>query len=81
MFVISKKTKMTSNEVLDRAKIFFDGNFGLTLRNHNPTCCMEFTGEIGFVEVTIEGSDGKTEVIVRTREWEYQVKDFLHALK
>ncbi|MHA2150044.1 MAG: hypothetical protein ACXAAN_15465 [Candidatus Thorarchaeota archaeon] len=78
---MSKKTKMSVDEVLERAKRFFDGNFGLTLSNHESQCCLEFAGKLGFVTLAIEESDETTEVIVRTREWEYQVKDFLRNLK
>lgn len=81
MLVISKKTRMSADEVLDRARSYFDNRFGLTLGNYNPQCCMEFTGEIGFVDIAVEGLDGKLQVIVRTREWEYQIKDFLRGLK
>jgi hypothetical protein len=81
MLVMSKKTKMSADEVLDRAKVFFNGHFGLKMGNYKPSCCVEFTGEIGFVDVSIEGSVGKLEVTVRTRELEYQIKDFLQKLK
>jgi hypothetical protein len=81
MLVMAKETKMSADEVLDRARSYFDDRFGLTLGYFNPQCCMEFTGEIGFVDIAVEGSDGKVEVIVRTREWEYQIKDFLRGLK
>ncbi|MFW9797213.1 MAG: hypothetical protein ACFFE2_09245 [Candidatus Thorarchaeota archaeon] len=78
---MSKKTKLAADEVLNKAKAFFDGSFGLTLKNYNPSCCIEFSGEIGFVEITVECTGEITEVIVRTREWEYQIKDFLRSFK
>jgi hypothetical protein len=81
MLVMSKITRMSADEILDRAKNFFDGSFGLTMGNYKPSCCVEFIGEIGFVDIAVEGSDGKMEVIVQTREWEFQVKDFLRKLK
>jgi hypothetical protein len=81
MLVMSKETKMSADEILNRAKDYFDNRFGLTLDNYNPSCCIEFHGEIGFVEIAVEGSEDKTEVIIRTREWEFQVKDFLRGLK
>ncbi|MHA2045229.1 MAG: hypothetical protein ACW99G_10570 [Candidatus Thorarchaeota archaeon] len=78
---MSRRTKMSADEILDSAKRYFDGSFGLSLENYNPSCCAEFTGEIGFVDIAVERSYEKMEVIVRTREWEYQVKDFLRKLK
>lgn len=81
MLVMSKETKMSADEILDRARNYFDNRFGLTMDNYNPSCCIEFHGEIGFVEVEVEESEGKMEVIIRTREWDFQVKDFLRGLK
>lgn len=81
MLVMSKDTKLSADEILDRARNYFDNRFGLKLENYNPSCCIEFQSEIGFVDIAVEESNGKTEVIVRTREWEFQVKDFLRGLK
>lgn len=78
MLRMSVGTKLSIEETLDRARRFFGpGGLGLEAREQSP-CCITFEGGGGYVTVTIEGqgAGGKNEVVLETREWEYDVRQF-----
>lgn len=77
MKVISKKTRLSSDEVILRAKTFFENNLGLTLAEETAGCCVEFRSKLGFVIVQAMEEDKEREVTVSTREYEYQIQEFL----
>ena len=80
MIRISKETKLKSAEVIDRASGFFGkGGLGLDEKERNP-CCVTFEGGGGYVSVNIEDGEKMRTVDVETREWDYQVKQFLEKL-
>ena len=74
---MSKKTKLDREEVFKKARDTFEGKFGLAGSDIEDECCMEFTSEIGFVTVKVVESGDENEVILTTREWEYQIEGFL----
>ena len=80
MIRITKETKLTAAEILERASSFFgkDG-LGLEETDRNP-CCVFFEGGGGHVSVTVVEEENKRSVEVETREWEYQVKQFMGKL-
>ena len=82
MLNISGETKLTPDAVMEKAKEFFIKDTGLNLVDINDSCAT-FEGGGGGVTVTVTpGSDNKkTSVEVVTREWEYQVKKFMEAIK
>jgi hypothetical protein len=71
-----KETKLEPAEVLDLAEEYFgEGGLGLEVTSRDD-CCISLAGGGGHVTVTvIEGE--KTEVDLETREWDYQVKEFM----
>lgn len=80
MKAMSKKTKMSADEVFQAAKDYFDGNLGLRLTDETNGCCIEFSSNLGFVTVKTVGDDHDNEVTVSTREFEYQIEDFLKKI-
>jgi hypothetical protein len=80
MLRIAKQTRLTSQEIIDRAAGFFGkGGEGLTETERNP-CCISFDGGGGYVAVSISEEDGRRSVDVETREFEYPVKRFLETV-
>jgi hypothetical protein len=75
---MSRRTKLEREETIRRAKVKFDGQFGLAARDPNANCCMEFVSNLGYI--TVEIIEHENEVILRTREWEYQVEQFISNL-
>ena len=80
MLRIAKQTRLTSQEIIDRAADFFGkGGEGLTETERNP-CCISFDGGGGYVAVSISEESGRRSVDVETREFEYPVKRFLETV-
>ena len=77
----AKETKLAVGEVLRRAEQFFGpGELGLKLVERNA-CCVSFEGSGGHVTVSAARcTPDRTEVDLETREWDYQVKEFMEGL-
>jgi hypothetical protein len=43
-------------------------------------CCAHFVGGGGHVRVTVAAGDRRTVVELETREWDYDVKQFMHKI-
>jgi hypothetical protein len=73
-----KKTRLGSLDVIQQAIIFFrDGNGMEIVKQEDEVVCFEGGG--GHVTVTV--CEGKmTDVEIVTREWDYQVKEFMREL-
>lgn len=69
------ETKLKGSEVLDRAAEYFGEELGLELTSRDD-CCASFVGGGGHVTVTVTAGE-KTSVDLETREWDYQVKEFM----
>jgi len=80
MKVVSKRTRLTPMEIIKKAEDYFDGRFGLKKTDSDSSCCADFVGDLGFVSVRVEASDGSNEAVLTTREFDYQVQDFLKRL-
>jgi hypothetical protein len=80
MKVMSKVTSLSNEEVMDKAKEFFDGRLGLKLRDIEPKCCVEFSSNLGFVTIKTSDEGHDIEVTVSTREYEYQIQEFLKTI-
>jgi hypothetical protein len=81
MAVYSVETKLSPEEVIEKANAFF-GEGGLGLDSHERSfCCVYFEGGGGYVLVTTEApSDSQKKKLVvefETREWDYDVKEFM----
>lgn len=77
MLRISKQSRLNTEEILARASGYFGkGGEGLD-ETERGACCISFSGAGGYVTVTVCEQDNKREVVVETREFEYQAKQFL----
>lgn len=77
MLNIATKTKLSPEEAINRAVEFFGPNgYGLEVKTHNPDCA-SFAGGGGDIEVTACAEDKHTSVELVSREWDYQVKEFI----
>ena len=85
MLRIGKESKLRPTEVLDKAIEFFGpGGIGLEVKEQAEGCA-RFEGGGGYVFIQVcekgpalSGVEGKgSEVELETREWDYQVKQFM----
>jgi hypothetical protein len=77
MLRISMQSQLNTDEILSTASRYFGkGGEGLDGIERGP-CCISFSGAGGYVTVTVCEQDNKREVVVETREFEYQAKQFL----
>ncbi len=77
MLTIVTKTKLSPEEAIKRAVEFFGpGGYGLAIKNQTPDCA-SFEGGGGGVEVTACSGEKRTSVELFSREWDYQVKEFI----
>ncbi len=81
MRVLQKKVKSTPRQVIEKARSVFNDRFGMHVTNELENCCIHFEGDLGFVTVEVNEKADHTEVIVTTREWEYQITEFLKELR
>jgi hypothetical protein len=73
-------TKLSPEEVINRAMRFFgDGGLGLEAKEEGA-CCASFTGGGGHVRVTVASKQDLTDVDLETREWDYDVKRFMRRI-
>ena len=80
MLRVSRETKLSAEEIISLASDFF-GKKGAGLEEESRNeCCISFEGDGGVVIVSVGEGDGKSSVDIETREWEYQVKEFLGKL-
>ena len=81
MLNLSAGTKLDKDEVIERAVAFFGpGGYGLEVAEQADGYAA-FTGGGGGIEVTVSTEGRKTAVDLLSREWDYQVKEFLDKIK
>lgn len=75
------ETKLTAEEVLDRAREYFGigGELGLPEAS-TQSGSVTFCGAGGFVNVTAANVDGITDVTILSREFDYWAERFLRKL-
>ena len=74
------KTKLSPDQVIEKAKAYFgEKGTGLTIVDEGA-CCISFEGGGGFVEITVAQEDDKTDVDLTTREWMFDVQQFMSAI-
>ena len=77
MLTIVTKTKLSPEEAIKRAVEFFGpGGYGLEVKTQTSDCA-SFEGGGGGVEVTVCAEEKRTSVELFSREWDYQVKEFI----
>ena len=80
MLKIVTKTKLSPEEAIKRAVEFFGpGGYGLEVKNQTPDCAY-FEGSDGGVNVTACIEEKGTSVELESREWDYQVKEFVRKI-
>ena len=73
------ETKQSSETVIEKAVAAFgEGGAGLEVTERSQ-CCVRFEGGGGHVFVTVSEGD-KNKVDLETREWDYQVRQFMQRL-
>ena len=80
MLKLEVPSKLSPEEAVKRAVKFF-GPEGLKLSvTDESALCAKFEGGGGGVEVNACTEDGKTSVELISREWDYQVKQFIDKI-
>jgi hypothetical protein len=77
---LSAESRLSPQEVTQRAIEFFGPEgYGLEITDQSDTCAY-FKGGGGSIEVTACSEENKTEVTITSREWDYQVRQFLRSI-
>ena len=77
MLKIAGKTKLTPQKAAAKAKEFFGpGGYGMSVTDETPTSVC-FEGGGGAVEIDACAEDGGTGVELVSREWDFQVREFI----
>ncbi len=80
--IIERQSQLTKEDLITRLKEHFGKWWlGLTMEitEENPSC-IAFRGGGGYVKATVFSERGKSKVHLVTREWEYQVEEFISQL-
>ena len=78
---ISTESKLTGDEVIEKAVAFFgEGGFGLDIESRDAGSVTFKGGGGGVVVETAPGEKGKTNVDLTSHEWDFQVKQFLEKI-
>jgi len=81
MLRLSTTSKLNPEEVIKRAvKFFGPEGYGLEVREETASGAT-FEGSGGGVEVTASTEGKKTTVELTSREWDYQVKEFIGKVR
>jgi hypothetical protein len=80
MINLSKESKLSAEQVLERAvKFFGEGGVGLDLTSQSENF-VRFAGGGGSVVVEVKAGSKRTEVDILSVEWDYQAKQFLKKI-
>jgi hypothetical protein len=81
MLRIATKTKLSPEEVIRKAiKFFGTDNYKLKITAQTETSA-SFEGGGGSIDVSACEGNGKTSVDFLSREWDYQVKEFIMLIR
>jgi hypothetical protein len=81
MMKLSTKSKHSPEEVIRRAiKYFGPDGYGLKV-NDEGNCCVNFEGGGGSVRVSAVPEKKGSTVDLESREWDYQVEEFIRKIK
>jgi hypothetical protein len=81
MLNIETKSKLGPEEAIKRAvKFFGPEGYGLTVKEQ-VGCSVEFEGGGGGVAVNATAQGKGSAVSLESREWDYQVKEFIGKIK
>jgi len=82
MMVLSFETKKSQISIFDKAVKYFVDDVGLKVTEKGD-CCVNFADEnqLGYIRITVAKKDGKFEVNVESREYDYHAKKFVSEFK
>ncbi len=81
MINLEVKSKLNPEEVVKRAVNFFGPKgYGLEVKEQSESCAY-FEGGGGGVEVTACIKENQTSVELQSREWDFQVKEFINKIR
>ena len=81
MLKIATKTKLRPEEAIERAVEFFGpGGYGLEVKGQQSNRAY-FEGGGGGIQVTADVEGKQTSVVLESREWDYQVKEFIRKIR
>jgi hypothetical protein len=81
MLRIATKTKLSPEEAIKKAiKFFGTDNYKLKITAQTNTS-VSFEGGGGSIDVSVCEENGKTSVDFLSREWDYQVKEFIMLIR
>jgi hypothetical protein len=81
MLRITTKTKLSPEEAIKKAiKFFGTDNYKLKITAQTNTS-VSFEGGGGSIDVSVCEENGKTSVDFLSREWDYQVKEFIMLIR
>jgi hypothetical protein len=80
MLKLEATTKLSPEEAVKKAVKYFGEGHGLKV-NQISSCCVQFEGGGGGVEVTASPKGKGATVELESREWDYQVKEFIRQIK
>lgn len=81
MITISFRTKKDQESILNEAVEYFAKNVGLKIAERSRCCVFFGDYPSNYVRVTLSQEDEKSEVVVESREFEYQAKRFVEEFK
>ncbi|MGD9142974.1 MAG: hypothetical protein PVG61_03920 [Dehalococcoidia bacterium] len=80
MIRLEAKTKLSPEKTIEEAVSFFGpGGYGLEVKENMADHAF-FVGGGGSVTVTVKPEDKKTSVDIVSREWDFQVQQFLEKI-
>jgi len=81
MLRIATKTKLSPEEAIKKAiKFFGTANYKLKITAQTNTS-VSFEGGGGSIDVSVCEENSKTSVDFLSREWDYQVKEFIMLIR
>lgn len=82
MIVLSFETKKDQQQIFAKATTYFVDKVGLKIADQDD-CCIHFEDEnhLGYVKLTLTQKNGKFEVDVESKEFEYHAKKFVNDFK
>jgi hypothetical protein len=74
------ETKLSPEQAIEKAVAYFgEEGLGLEVTEQGP-CCATFVGGGGHVRITATTGEPKTSIELVTREWDYDVKQFMRKV-
>jgi hypothetical protein len=74
------ETRLSPEQAIDKAVAWFgEGGLGLEVTERSERCAA-FAGGSGHIAITATPGDPRTNIELVTREWDYDVKQFMRKI-